>query len=120
MLVIDDEPQVRRVLRDLLTTAGYTVLEAADGAEGLARCEAESVDLILSDLSMPKMSGWEVAAASRARFPRLPVGFITGWGDQLDEDQLDRHGIRFVLAKPFAMSDVLRQVAQILRETKVD
>lgn len=118
MLVIDDEPDVLAVVRDLLTEEGYAVIEAVDGAEGLARCDAEPVDLVLADVSMPGMSGWEVAAVCRERFPEVPVGFITGWGDQLDPDQLERHGVRFVLAKPFVVSDVLRQVAQALHKAE--
>ncbi|MBI4241178.1 MAG: GAF domain-containing protein [Candidatus Rokubacteria bacterium] len=116
VLVIEDEPAVRVVVKEILTDAGYTVIEAADGAEGLARGEAEAVDLVLSDLSMPGMSGWEVAAACRERFPNVPVGFITGWGDQLDPEQLERHRIRFVLAKPFAAEEVLNRVARALAE----
>jgi CheY-like chemotaxis protein len=118
VLVIDDEPDVLAVVRDLLTEEGYAVIEAVDGAEGLARCDAEPVDLVLADVSMPGMSGWEVAAVCRERFPEVPVGFITGWGDQLDPDQLERHGVRFVLAKPFVVSDVLRQVAQALQKAE--
>ncbi len=114
VLVIDDEPEVRALLRDVLRAQGYTVIEAADGAAGLARCEAEPIDLVLSDLSMPGMSGWEVAAACGARFPDLPVGLITGWGDQLDPEQLKQYQIRFVLAKPFTTREVLRRVAQAL------
>lgn len=118
VLVIDDEQHVREVMRDLLTEHGYTVIQAADGAEGLARCESERIHLVLSDLSMPGMSGWEVAAACRERFPKVPVGFITGWGDQLDSHQLERHRVRFVLAKPFVASDVLQQVARALKEAE--
>ncbi len=114
VLVIDDEPEVCALLRDVLRAQGYTVIEAADGAAGLARCEAEPIDLVLSDLSMPGMSGWEVAAACGARFPDLPVGLITGWGDQLDPEQLRQYQIRFVLAKPFTPREVLRRVAQAL------
>ncbi len=115
VLLIEDEPEVRAILSEVLTEHGYKVVEASDGQEGLARCEAEPIDLIVSDLSMPRMSGWEVAAACQARFPHVPVGFITGWGDQLDPDQLRRHRIRFVLAKPCAPGDVLQQVAKALK-----
>jgi GAF domain-containing protein len=114
VLVIDDEPDVRDVLRDILTAEGYVVIEARDGAEGLARCEAEPVDLVLSDILMLGMSGWDVAAACRDLFPTVPVGLITGWGDQLDPEELARHRIRFVLTKPFVVDTVLRAVASAL------
>jgi GAF domain-containing protein len=114
VLVIEDEPEVRRVLSDMLTAEGYTVFEASDGPEGLARCEAEPVDLIVSDLSMPEMSGWEVAAACQTRYPHVPLGFITGWGDQLDPQELQRYRVRFVLAKPVTRTDVLLRLAEVL------
>jgi GAF domain-containing protein/ActR/RegA family two-component response regulator len=118
VLVIDDEAEVRELLRDLLAEAGYLVLDAADGAEGLARCEAQPVDLVLTDLSMPGMSGWDVAAACQERFPGMAVGFVTGWGDQLDPDKLQQYRLQFVLAKPFRESDVLREVAQALKQSE--
>jgi len=117
VLVVDDEPEVRAVLDDLLTAQGHGILEAADGPAALALLETEPVDLVLSDLSMPGMSGWELAAVCQAKFPQVLVGLITGWGDQLDPDQLRGHGIQFVLAKPFVASEVRRQVSQVLNPT---
>jgi signal transduction histidine kinase len=114
VLVIDDEREVRSVLRDVLTSIGHTVVEAASGEEGLARCESEAVDLILADVSMPGMSGWDVAAACQRRFPRVPLGFVTGWGDRLNQEEAARSGVRFVLSKPFAPVDVQALVAGVL------
>ncbi len=114
VLVVDDEAGVRAVLRELLGGEGYTVVDAPDGPSGLALCETEPVDVVLSDVSMPGMSGWEVAEACHARFPDLPVGLITGWGDHLDPAQLARHGVRFVVAKPFQAAEVLHRVGDAL------
>ena len=114
VLVIEDEPDVSDVLKEILAAEGYVVIEARDGAEGLARCEAEPVDLVLSDLTMPGMSGWDVAAACRDRFPTVPVGLMTGWGDQVDPEELAQHRVRFVLTKPFVADNVLRAVASAL------
>ncbi len=116
ILLVEDSLVVRAVLGEILADAGYEVLEADDGPAALARCAAERVDLVVSDVLMPGLSGWDVAAACQARFPGLPVGFITGWGDQLDTIRLGRHGVRFVLAKPFVADDVLREVARALAE----
>jgi CheY-like chemotaxis protein len=114
VLVIDDEVGVREVLRDLLGGEGYTVIEAPDGRSGLALSEAEPVELVLSDVSMPGMSGWEVAQACHAKYPNVPVGLITGWGDRLDPAELTRHGVRFVIAKPFEAAEVLHRVGDAL------
>jgi CheY-like chemotaxis protein len=79
-------------------------------------CESERFDVILSDLSMPEMSGWQVAAACRERYPGVPVGLVTGWGHQLDPGQLAEHRISFVLPKPFDVAEVARQVGEALQE----
>jgi CheY-like chemotaxis protein len=114
VLVIDDEREIRSVLRDMLTSFGHTVIEAASGEEGLACCDGGDVDVILTDVSMPGMSGWDVAAACRRRFPRVPLGFVTGWGDRLDTAETQRSGVRFVLSKPFTPVDLQSLVAGVL------
>jgi CheY-like chemotaxis protein len=116
VLIIEDEPEVQAVLADILRDAGYLVSVAEDGSNGLARCEQESIDIVLSDISMPGLSGWDVAARVRERFPLTPIGFVTGWGDQLDPGRLTRTGVSFVIAKPFQTLDVLRHVARALGE----
>jgi signal transduction histidine kinase len=114
VLVIDDEPEVRSVLREMLVSFGHTVVEAASGEEGLACCESGPVDVILTDVSMPGMSGWDVADACKRRFPHVPLGFVTGWGDRLDQEKTLRSGVRFVLSKPFGPVDVQALVAGVL------
>jgi CheY-like chemotaxis protein len=64
---------------------------------------------------MPGLSGWEVASASRERYPDTPVGLVTGFGDQLDPEKLERHGIQFVVAKPFSSEELLQAVATALK-----
>jgi FixJ family two-component response regulator len=63
---------------------------------------------------MPQASGWTVAEACQARF-NVPVALITGWGDTLEPGLVEKYGVRFVLAKPFRLPDVLEQVAACLR-----
>jgi CheY-like chemotaxis protein len=114
ILVIDDEDAVREVLTDILTEAGHTVRRAESGAQGLALCAGQRFDLVITDLSMPGMSGWEVAAALNAQHPGTAIGLVTGWGEQVDPQQAARHHLKFVLAKPFLVSDVLGAVAVAL------
>jgi CheY-like chemotaxis protein len=113
-LLIEDEAEVQAVLAEMLREAGYDVAVAKDGLEGIERCERERVDIVLSDISMPGISGWDVAARLRARHPHIPIGFVTGWGDQLDPERLAAAGVDFVVAKPFQAQDMLRHVAQAL------
>ena len=115
VLVVEDNVEILRSLGDLLRENGCRVIEAPNGTTALARIEAEAVDLVLTDLAMPGVSGWEVASASRERYPDTPVGLVTGFGDQLDPEKLERHGIQFVVAKPFSSEELLQAVATALK-----
>src|SRR6266540_269277 len=101
VLVIDDEGQVRATLSDILEHQGHTVVQASGGQEGLGLLEkGQVIDLILTDLGMPDMTGWDVARNVRERWPELPVGLVTGWGEQ-DLTPEERGRVNFVLTKPF-------------------
>lgn len=114
ILVIDDEPPVRETLADMLADQGHIVLQAAGGREALASLDAgESVDLLLTDVGMPDMTGWEVAQSVKSRWPGLPVGLVTGWGDQ-DLSDAERSLVSFVVTKPFDHA-LLRQALATVR-----
>ncbi len=115
VLVVEDNAEILRSLGALLQDSGCRVIEVPNGATALARIGAEPVDLILTDLAMPGISGWEVASACRERCPGIPIGLITGFGDRLDPGELEQHGVRFVVAKPFSAEELLRAVALSLR-----
>jgi len=86
---------------EMLAAQGHRVLQASGGREGLALLEAgEKMDLVLTDLGMPGVTGWDVARAVRARWPGLPVGMLTGWGEQIDDATPDRQMVAGVLSKP--------------------
>ncbi|HSL51459.1 MAG TPA: GAF domain-containing protein [Candidatus Deferrimicrobiaceae bacterium] len=115
VLVVEDNAEILRSLGALLQDSGCRVIEVSNGATALAHIEAEPVDLILTDLAMPGISGWELASACRERCPGIPIGLITGFGDRLDPGELEQHGVRFVVAKPFTAEELLRAVAVSLR-----
>ena len=101
ILVIDDDDEVREVVAEMLAAQGHRVLQASGGREGLALLEAgEKMDLVLTDLGMPGVTGWDVARAVRARWPGLPVGMLTGWGEQIDDATPDCRMVAGVLSKP--------------------
>jgi CheY-like chemotaxis protein len=95
-------------------THGHTVVEANSGETALVHCERGSVDLVVTDVSMPGMTGWDVATACQQRFPELPVGFVTGWGDRLDPARAQRCGVRFVLTKPVDGDELQRNLTDVL------
>ena len=100
--MIDDELQVRSTLAEMLEEQGHSVTQAPGGREGLSFLESnrELVDVVISDLGMPDMTGWDVAAAIQERWPGLPVGLITGWGET-EITREERSRVNFVINKPF-------------------
>jgi CheY-like chemotaxis protein len=104
--VIDDEEDVRAVLSDALVAEGHQVTPVPTASEGLQALRQEPFDVVITDLGMPGMTGWEVGQAVRTIRPSTPVILITGWGEQLDPDERARSGIRAVLPKPFEMDQL--------------
>ncbi len=102
ILVIDDELQVRATLAEMLEEQGHSVTQAPGGREGLSYLESnpELVDVVISDLGMPDMNGWDVAKIIEGRWPTLPVGLITGWGET-EITREERNQVNFVITKPF-------------------
>jgi CheY-like chemotaxis protein len=114
ILLVDDEHEVRRALAAMLVADGHTVLMAATGADALRELErGDVVDLVLTDLVMPAMTGRELAQVIKARWPSLPVGLISGWGQLPDADATD--AIDFVLPKPLTLEALAAAVAHLAR-----
>ncbi len=113
ILLIDDDPQVRAVVGELLTMNGHTVIAAGGGLEGLARLDGDDViDLVLTDLGMPGMTGWDVARAAKARRPDIRVGIITGWGEE-ERSRFEEQAVAdFVLQKPITRAVLMAAIAQ--------
>jgi GAF domain-containing protein/anti-sigma regulatory factor (Ser/Thr protein kinase) len=112
ILLVDDESDVRAVITDMLAGDGHEVLASTNGADGLAQFLGDpSLDLVLTDLGMPGMTGWELAQAVKASRPSLPVGIITGWGDAPEATPEERAWVDFVLAKPITQGALRSAVA---------
>lgn len=112
VLLVDDEPEVRSALADVLSMSGHTAFQAAGGREALAWLEAgQPVDLVLTDLGMPGMTGTDLARAVRARWPHLRVGLMTGWDETEAPVGEASAVVDFVIAKPFKLSALLSAYA---------
>jgi CheY-like chemotaxis protein len=110
ILVIDDDDRVRTLLKDILIYGGHQVIEAADGILGMKCLEEGKFDMVLTDLGMPAMNGWEVAKWVKHKTPCTPVGLITGWGTHLDEEKIKESGVDLIIGKPFQVGDILEAV----------
>jgi CheY-like chemotaxis protein/nitrogen-specific signal transduction histidine kinase len=112
VLLVDDELEVRAALADMLGTSGHTAFQTAGGKEALAWLEAgQPVDLVLTDLGMPGMTGADVARAVRARWPQLRIGLMTGWDESEGLVSETSAIVDFVIAKPFNLQALLSAYA---------
>jgi len=113
VLVIDDEREVRVVLSELLTEDGHDVVEAASGAEALGHLATDAaIDIVLTDLGMPGMTGWEVARAIKARRAEVPVVLLTGWGNNPEGRPEERAAVDVVIAKPVGAVSLRAAIAR--------
>ena len=114
VLVIDDESAVRDALADTLADDGHSVIQAATGKDGLARlAEGARVDVVITDLGMPDMTGWDVARAVRAQRPGLVIGLVTGWAVALEMNDDERRAVDFVIAKPYTVEALRTALARV-------
>lgn len=114
LLVIDDAPFHRETLAYMLRTQGFLVTEAAGGQEGLRRLRETPVDLVLTDLQMPDLSGWEVARWVRYLRPGLPIVLITGSPEVTDAPSDLRALVSAILSKPFTIERLLEIVRGLI------
>lgn len=114
ILIVDDEPQIRRLLRATLTAHGYTTLEAASGADALAKATVEHPHLIILDLGLPDLDGTEVLRRIR-EWSHIPIIVLTVRGSERDKiDALD-HGADDYITKPFGAGELLARIRTALR-----
>jgi signal transduction histidine kinase/DNA-binding response OmpR family regulator len=114
ILVVDDELEVRTTLGELLEADGHAVAEASGPHEALARLESGlSPNLVLTDLGMPEMTGWQLAGEIKRRWPEIAIGLMTGWGSECAAEPADRAAVDFVAGKPLSLSVVREHLAHL-------
>jgi DNA-binding response OmpR family regulator len=115
ILIVDDEPEMVRGLEDNLRFEGYQTVAARDGRQGLALALSEAPDLIILDIMMPGVSGWDVCRELRARGVDVPVIMLTARGEEVDRVRGLELGADDYLAKPFGLRELLARIRAVLR-----
>lgn len=117
LLVVDDDDQVRRLVREMLVHAGHVVAEARDGEDALSQCQDESFDLVIMDIFMPKKEGLEAIKQLRQEFPAIKVLAMSGGVAKFQVDVLGmakKFGAHQTITKPFDIDTFLKTVHEVL------
>ena len=112
ILVADDDPIIRKLLSEVLTTDGHRVTGTSNGAEALEEAKKERFQLVFMDVHMPVMNGLETLLALRELFPELPVAMMDSYPDQLAH-QAKREGALTCIHKPFDLQEIRKIIQQV-------
>ncbi|MCW5783245.1 MAG: response regulator [Nitrospirales bacterium] len=123
ILVVDDEPDVRKVVRLSLEKAGYDVIEAEDGQQAVQEIKSGEnpllLDVILTDIRMPKLNGLEAIQFFQNEFPHVSLIVLTGFPDLIMATSLMKNGIIDYLVKPVEKEKLLTAVAKAMEEREI-
>ena len=116
ILIIEDQEDNRAIMRDLLSTAGYALIEAVDGEEGVRLARSERPDLILMDIQLPVLDGYEATRQIRATadLKSVPIIAVTSYALSGDEAKTREAGCDSYVAKPFSPRELLAKVRALL------
>ena len=114
ILIIDDEPSVAKTVKFILDAEGFEASVVFSGEDGLKKIESEKFDLVLLDIMMPKVNGWQVFDELRKKHPDLKVAFLTviRYSNAV-KDKLEKDGLADFITKPFDNEDLVERVKHI-------
>ncbi len=118
ILIVEDEPAMQLGLKDNLELEAYTVTLASDGEEGLSKIKKNQYDLILLDVMLPKLSGFDVCKATRTAGISTPIVLLTARGEEIDKILGLEFGADDYITKPFSVRELLARIKAILRRSQ--
>jgi two-component system cell cycle response regulator DivK len=116
ILVVEDQEDNRRIMRDLLTSVGYEVIEAVTGEEGVATAESQRPDLILMDIQLPGLDGYEATRQIKANpdLEHIPIIVVTSYALSGDDVKAFEAGCDAYVSKPFSPRELLAKIREFL------
>lgn len=116
ILVVDDSPVIRRMLSYTLKKNGHTTVEAKNGKDAIKKLENNTVELVITDVTMPKMDGLTLLGELRAdsRYQKLPIVMLTASGQERDRQAAKEKGANGFLTKPTGSVELIKTVTQLL------
>jgi two-component system OmpR family response regulator len=118
IMIVDDDPHIRELARVFLHNEGFDIVEAADGVEALARLETIMVDMVILDIMMPNMDGWELCRQLREAYD-IPLLMLTAKGETEDKVQGFQLGTDDYLVKPFEPLELVMRVKALLKRYRI-
>ena len=116
ILVVDDEEPLRTILSSELVNAGYDVETASDGDEAIAEVQNKKFDLVLLDIRMPRVDGFEVLKFIKKNYPAVRVIMLTGFADLKNAIESKKNGAEDFISKPYDLVDLLTTIERVLNE----
>ena len=116
LLIVDVEDDLRSILTNSLSTSGYEIATAPDGEKAIATLNANSFDVVLLDILMPKISGIEVLKYITQHSPHTKVIMLTGYANLKHAMEAREHGARDFISKPYKLEDVQSTIERVLKE----
>ena len=116
ILIVDDEEALSQMLNDLLSAEGYKILEANNAAQALGILKSTHVDLMISDIVMPGMDGFELVEKVKELYPQVKIQLVSGYSDQIQDDVVLH---KKILYKPYSQFDMIERVKDILSDVVI-
>ena len=115
VLVVDDSAELTHVIAEYLSIHGYHVFTASDGVDALECMKKETMDIVVSDIHMPKMDGFTLMTKIKTRYPKIPIILITGFGVSEAKKMAFDKGADAFVAKPFHLKDLKSVIDSVFR-----
>ena len=113
ILVIDDQPEIGIIISETLSSQGHQTHVSNSGIDGIEALKKDDYDILITDLGMPGLSGWDVISIAKQINPRVLIGMVTGWDITVDEAK--QKGADFIMNKPFRPNQIKQAVANALK-----
>ncbi len=118
VLVVDDEENLREIIAEILESSGHKVDIASSGDEAIKRLSENKYDIVITDLGMENISGWDLADIIHFKYPRTKVILATGWGAQVEPGQLELHHVSCLINKPFKIDEIADIIGDVISESR--
>jgi len=113
LLIVDDEKSIVALASELFTAQGYNVLTAYDGEQALSVIKSQRVDLLLCDVVMPNLNGWQLASLVRKSYPNIKIQMISGFPDEDHPTTKDDDLLQNLLHKPFSSVSLIERIQNL-------